>query len=96
MYIGLFGTPSARSTGASIRRPAKASRPSSTAPATALPAGSPARTIRRATFLIVAHGGVLLVLAALTGVDLHTELRRNATPILFQRASGGWEATAAG
>ncbi len=46
--------------------------------------------------LLVSHGGVLLVLAALTGVDLHTELRRNATPILFQRASGGWEATAAG
>ena len=33
--------------------------------------------------VIVSHGGVLLVLAALTGVDLHTELRRNATPILF-------------
>lgn len=46
--------------------------------------------------LIVSHGGVLLVLAALTGVDLHTELRRNATPILFSRTSGGWEATAAG
>jgi broad specificity phosphatase PhoE len=46
--------------------------------------------------LLVAHGGVLLVLAALTGVDVHTELRRNATPILFTHASGGWEATAAG
>ena len=46
--------------------------------------------------LIVSHGGVLLVLAALTGVDLHTELRRNATPILFSRTTGGWEATAAG
>ena len=46
--------------------------------------------------LVVSHGGVLLVLAALTGVDLHTELRRNATPILFSRTTGGWEATAAG
>lgn len=46
--------------------------------------------------LIVSHGGVLLVLAALTGVDLGTELRRNATPILFTRSSAGWEAAAAG
>jgi broad specificity phosphatase PhoE len=46
--------------------------------------------------LLVSHGGVLLVLAALTGVDVHTELRRNATPILFTRSSSGWEATAAG
>lgn len=46
--------------------------------------------------LLVAHGGILLVLAALTGVDLHTELRRNATPIVFTRASSGWEAAAAG
>lgn len=46
--------------------------------------------------LLVAHGGVLLVLAALTGVDLHTELRRNATPIVFTRTSSGWEAVAAG
>jgi probable phosphoglycerate mutase len=47
--------------------------------------------------LLVSHGGVLLVLAALTGVDLGTELRRNATPILFTKSSaGGWEAQAAG
>jgi glucosyl-3-phosphoglycerate phosphatase len=44
--------------------------------------------------LLVSHGGILLVLAALTGVDLNVELRRNATPILFTRSTAGWEATA--
>lgn len=42
--------------------------------------------------LVVSHGGVLLVLAALTGVDLAGDLRRNATPILFLRSTAGWEA----
>jgi probable phosphoglycerate mutase len=46
--------------------------------------------------LLVSHGGVLLVLAALTGVDLEGDLRRNATPILFQRSTAGWEAHAVG
>lgn len=42
--------------------------------------------------LVVSHGGVLLVLAALTGVDLTADLRRNATPILFMRSTAGWAA----
>jgi probable phosphoglycerate mutase len=46
--------------------------------------------------LIVSHGGVLLVLAALTGVDLAADLRRNATPILFLRSTAGWEAHGVG
>ncbi|MBN8940086.1 MAG: histidine phosphatase family protein [Rhizobiales bacterium] len=44
--------------------------------------------------MLVSHGGLLLVLAALTGVDLNVELRRNATPILFTRSTAGWEAVA--
>jgi broad specificity phosphatase PhoE len=44
--------------------------------------------------VLVSHGGLLLVLAALTGVDLNVELRRNATPILFTRSTAGWEASA--
>lgn len=44
--------------------------------------------------VLVSHGGVLLVLAAMTGVDLAADLRRNATPILFERSTEGWTATA--
>jgi broad specificity phosphatase PhoE len=42
--------------------------------------------------VIVAHGGILLVTCALTGVTLTKELRRNAVPLRFTRASGGWAA----
>lgn len=42
--------------------------------------------------LVVAHGGVLLVLTALLGVDLDADLHRNATPLRFRRATGGWDA----
>lgn len=46
--------------------------------------------------MLVAHGGQLLVLAAMTGVDLNVELRRNATPILFTHTTAGWEAAPIG
>ncbi|MBL8700018.1 MAG: histidine phosphatase family protein [Alphaproteobacteria bacterium] len=42
--------------------------------------------------LVVAHGGVLLVLAAMVGVDLPPELHRNATPLMFERQAGAWAA----
>lgn len=42
--------------------------------------------------LVVAHGGVLLVLTALLDVDLHPDLHRNATPLRFRRAGQGWSA----
>ncbi|MBM3521422.1 MAG: histidine phosphatase family protein [Alphaproteobacteria bacterium] len=44
--------------------------------------------------LIVAHGGVLLVLTAMTGLTLPSELQRNATPLRFERNAGGWRASA--
>ena len=44
--------------------------------------------------VIVAHGGILLVTCALTGVSLTGELRRNAVPLRFARANGTWTATA--
>jgi len=42
--------------------------------------------------LVVAHGGVLLVLSALLEIDLHADLHRNATPLRFRRAGNGWTA----
>jgi broad specificity phosphatase PhoE len=43
--------------------------------------------------VIVAHGGILLVACALTGVALAGDLRRNAVPLRFVRADGAWMAT---
>ncbi|WP_342362839.1 histidine phosphatase family protein [Terrarubrum flagellatum] len=43
--------------------------------------------------VIVAHGGVLLVLCAATGVSLGDGLRRNAVPLQFKRANGAWAFT---
>ena len=43
--------------------------------------------------IIVAHGGILLVACALTGVALAGDLRRNAVPLHFERANGTWTAT---
>ena len=43
--------------------------------------------------VIVAHGGILLVTCALTGVSLTSELRRNAVPLRFERADIAWTAT---
>jgi broad specificity phosphatase PhoE len=43
--------------------------------------------------VIVAHGGILLVTCALTGVSLTSELRRNAVPLRFERTDDGWNAT---
>ena len=42
--------------------------------------------------VVVAHGGILLVICALTGVSLTPELRRNAVPLLFERTGGAWAA----
>jgi broad specificity phosphatase PhoE len=42
--------------------------------------------------VVVAHGGILLVTCALTGVSLTNALRRNAVPLCFKRANGGWTA----
>jgi broad specificity phosphatase PhoE len=44
--------------------------------------------------VVVAHGGILLVTCALTGVSLTSELRRNAVPLRFVRENGAWTATA--
>ena len=44
--------------------------------------------------VVVAHGGILLVACALTGVSLTGELRRNAVPLRFERANGAWTAMA--
>jgi broad specificity phosphatase PhoE len=43
--------------------------------------------------VIVAHGGILLVVCALTGVTLEGPQRRNAVPLRFELASGSWTAT---
>jgi broad specificity phosphatase PhoE len=40
--------------------------------------------------VIVAHGGVLLTLCALTDIALHADHRRNAVPLLFESAGGRW------
>lgn len=42
--------------------------------------------------LVVAHGGVLLVLTAMLGLTLHQDLHRNATPLRFRRTGRGWTA----
>jgi probable phosphoglycerate mutase len=47
---------------------------------------------RRRTAL-VAHGGVLYVLAPSLGLDLTTELLANATPMRFDRDGSGWKVT---
>lgn len=43
--------------------------------------------------VIVAHGGILLVLCAATGIALDETHRRNAVPLLFEANGGGWSAT---
>jgi len=43
--------------------------------------------------VIVAHGGILLVVCALTGASLEGDNRRNAVPLRFTRAGGAWIAT---
>jgi probable phosphoglycerate mutase len=42
--------------------------------------------------LVVAHGGVLLVLTAMLDLTLPQEMHRNATPLRFRRMAGGWAA----
>lgn len=46
--------------------------------------------------VIVAHGGILLVACALTGVTLDDAHRRNAVPLRFERQSAKWSATPVG
>ena len=43
--------------------------------------------------VIVAHGGILLVVCALTGTTIAREHRRNAVPLRFERQNGAWSAT---
>ena len=43
--------------------------------------------------VIVAHGGILLVVCALTGASLAGDQRRNAVPLRFERRNGNWSAT---
>ena len=43
--------------------------------------------------VIVAHGGILLVTCALTGISLDTTHRRNAVPLRFERKDAAWTAT---
>jgi broad specificity phosphatase PhoE len=43
--------------------------------------------------VIVAHGGILLVVCALTGATLGGDQRRNAVPLRFMRENGAWTAT---
>jgi broad specificity phosphatase PhoE len=43
--------------------------------------------------VIVAHGGILLVVCALTNATLETSHRRNAVPLRFHRENGRWTAT---
>jgi broad specificity phosphatase PhoE len=43
--------------------------------------------------VIVAHGGILLVVCALTGATLGGDQRRNAVPLRFERANGKWHAS---
>lgn len=51
---------------------------------------------RQGELLMVAHGGVLLALCAWLGVPVAEEMRKNAQPIRFTRADGGWRATLLG
>jgi glucosyl-3-phosphoglycerate phosphatase len=43
--------------------------------------------------VIVAHGGILLVVCALTDATLENSHRRNAVPLRFRRENGRWTAT---
>jgi len=43
--------------------------------------------------VIVAHGGILLVVCALTGATLDGAQRRNAVPLRFERRNGAWSVT---
>jgi len=43
--------------------------------------------------VIVAHGGILLVVCALTNASLENSHRRNAVPLRFSRQNGAWTAT---
>jgi broad specificity phosphatase PhoE len=43
--------------------------------------------------VIVAHGGILLVVCALTGTTVERDHRRNAVPLRFERQNGAWSAT---
>lgn len=43
--------------------------------------------------VIVAHGGILLVLCAAANVHLDEAERRNAVPLMFTRENGAWRAT---
>ncbi|MFM9941427.1 MAG: histidine phosphatase family protein [Hyphomicrobiaceae bacterium] len=42
---------------------------------------------------LVAHGGVLYVLAPSLGLDLTTDMLANATPMRFDRSGSGWKVT---
>ena len=43
--------------------------------------------------VVVAHGGILLVVCALTNATLENSHRRNAVPLRFHRENGRWTAT---
>ncbi len=43
--------------------------------------------------VVVAHGGILLVACAVAKADLGENLRRNAVPLLFERADDAWRVT---
>jgi broad specificity phosphatase PhoE len=43
--------------------------------------------------VIVAHGGILLVVCALTGATIEGDHRRNAVPLQFERTKSKWAAT---
>lgn len=47
----------------------------------------------RQSTALVAHGGVLYVLAPSLGLDLETSMLANATPMRFDRAGTGWRVT---
>jgi probable phosphoglycerate mutase len=42
--------------------------------------------------VLVAHGGILYVLAPTLGIDLETQHLANATPLLFERTGSTWRA----
>jgi probable phosphoglycerate mutase len=42
---------------------------------------------------LVGHGGILYVLAPSLGIAIDTPMLANATPLLFERAGGGWRVT---
>ena len=50
--------------------------------------------VRAPQTAIVAHGGILLTLCALTGVALEPDQRRNAVPLRFLRAGDSWRVEA--